>query len=57
MWARVNHLHHFTGGIDVCQRNEQIKGQLYKLLMNRNSRLHDISRILMKSDCLTPPDG
>lgn len=57
LWARCYHLQHFTAGVDVCARNELIKAHLYKLLMNRCSRIDEIVRTFVKSDCLQPQNG
>ena len=52
LWARCYHLQYFTAGIDVCARNEFIKAHLYKLLMNRNTRIDEIVRTMVRSDTL-----
>ena len=57
LWARCYHLQHFTAGINVCARNELIKAHLYKLLMNRATRIDEIVRTLVKSDALQPQSG
>ena len=57
LWARCYHLQYFTAGVDVCARNELIKAHLYKLLMNRGSRIDEIVRNLVRSDTLQPQNG
>lgn len=52
LWGRCYHLQYFTCGVDVCARNELIKAHLYKLLMNRNSRIDEVIRTMVKSDTL-----
>ena len=41
-WPKWVHLHNFTGGISVCQRNEQIKVYLKSALKKRSSTISEV---------------
>lgn len=47
LWPKWVHLKHFTGGISVCQRNEQIKMYLKPALKKRECAVAEaVKRIL-----------
>jgi len=55
-WAKVYHMAHFTGGIDVCSRNELIKAHLLVHFMRRDTSLEDAAKAISRSDCLQPAE-
>jgi len=52
LWGRCYHLSHFTGGIDVCARNEASKAYLLQHFMRRDTPVFEAARTISKSDCL-----
>ena len=48
IWPKYRHLQAFTGGISVCQRNEQIKSYLKSALKKRECTLNEVIKRMLQ---------
>ena len=51
-WAKCYHLNYFTGGIDVCARNEASKAYLMQHFLRKDTPIEEAAKTISKSDCL-----
>ena len=48
IWPKYRHLQAFTGGVSVCQRNEQIKSYLKSALKKRECTLNEVIKRMLQ---------
>lgn len=54
-WAKVYHLHNFTGDFNFCLRNEAIKFTLFPYLCRKEGSLEEMAKLMSKADCIKHP--
>lgn len=57
LWGKPYHTQHFTGGVNFCLRNENIKLHLMQHFMRKDTPIDACAKTISKSDCLEPKES
>jgi len=56
LWGRCYHMHHFTGGVNVCLRNDNIKRVMSYYFRRKDISVDEICNAMVKTEVLQGKD-